>query len=54
MDRQDASYTPRNPDEKTFSFTGKIHFANFNRSSSMMNKAKGYYPIVVTAMCTYP
>ena len=54
MEKQDTSYAPKSPDEKNFSFTGKIHFANFNRSSSMMNKAKGYYPIAVTAMCTYP
>lgn len=50
------------PQEMTFNlesgeqhvFTGQIHFGNFNRNTIIFNRKIGYYPIAVTAMCTYP
>lgn len=55
MEQQNAPYSMAlNPEGQNFTFSGKLHFGNFNRSSAMVNKSKGYYPIVVTAMCKYP
>lgn len=44
----------RASDTETFSFQGSIHLGNFDRNSSMIDKRRAYYPIAVSAFCTYP